>query len=90
MAKQTYYVTKYALSDKGKIREVEAEADATQEGERYVRLKLFSEALWGDLFTLGKNVFTTIEEAQNAVLAARDKKVTSLRKQIAALEKIGY
>lgn len=78
----TYYITKYALTNGGKI-EVRNDSDVECISERTVYFKKdwSSRVLW-------KDVFTDEAEAKKAVLAARNKKIASLEKQIAKLRKI--
>ena len=80
----TYYVTKYALSSKGKIAALVADGPPSEHGYVY-------ETGWaGRSYKIDRDVFTTPQAAIAAAEAARKKKIASLRKQIAALEKVEF
>ena len=77
-AGQRLWKSKYALT--GGIEEVVSCADVSHSG--YIRL----EGHGWNLFTLGRDVHATREEAVSAAEAMRVKKLNSLRKQIKKLE----
>lgn len=81
----TYYVTKYALTTKGEWITVESERAPDKQG--FISLKLPG-AVFPTYFKIGRDVFTDVFEAGEAINAARDKKIASLEKQIAKLRKI--
>ena len=83
---RTYYVTKYALSNKGVPFAIESNEMPDDTG--YISFQLPGQ-MWDTGFRMGRDIFDTKEEAHKAILAARDKKIKSLEKQIAALRKIG-
>lgn len=76
------YVTKYALT-KGIEK---CEASAIPSSDRYLRAKGYS----CTFLKKGKDVFETPEEAVAYAMSARDRKIASLRKQIAKLEKMTF
>lgn len=76
----TYYLSKYALGRKGKIEA--ADCEVSGDG-RYVRQG------YGYLL-LGRDAHITPEAATAAAEAARLKKIASLKKQLAALEKMKF
>lgn len=78
-----YYLTKYALSNKGEIELVEGSDEPSSGGHVHIGGKF-------GLYKVGRDVHTTSEDALKAVEAARLKKIASLKKQIAALEKMSY
>lgn len=77
----TYYITKYALSNAGRLQQRTGPSSVSD------GLVYFSGDWTG--YTLGRDIFTDKDEALAAVLTARDKKIASLEKQIAKLRKIG-
>lgn len=81
---KTYYLTRYALSDKGRIQAFTGEVHS--EGE-YVS---YPKAFYWTLFKLGRDVHETSEAAIAAAEAARTKKIASLKRQIAVLEKLAF
>ena len=81
---KTYYLTKYALSQSGRI-DARKDAKPRLTDSKYV---YFTGLPWGS-YMLGRDVFTDEAEARAAVIKARDKKIISLEKQIAKLRKIG-
>lgn len=78
-----YYLTKYALSNKGEIELVEGSDEPSSGGYVHIGGKF-------GVYKVGRDVHTTSEDALKAVEAARLKKIASLRKQIAALEKMVF
>lgn len=79
----TYYLTKYALSKKGAIDLVEGSDEPSTGG--YVSIA----GSWG-MYKVGRDVHLTSAGAMKAAQDARLKKIASLRKQIAALEKMVF
>jgi hypothetical protein len=73
----TMYVTKYALS--GGIKHIRGKRHGV----------FFYDGNWGQ-FVIGKTAFETFEEARTAAEKARAKRILSLEKQIAALEKLTF
>jgi hypothetical protein len=76
------YVTKYSLGSNGKI--AVANVDKTNNDDKYFMING-----WG-FMTLGKDAYETPEAAVSAAKAARDKRIASLRKQIANLEAMTF
>lgn len=81
--KTTYYLIKYAISSKGEIRTFATENAPSDHS--YV----FEPGTWAS-HKIGRDLFTTPEDAIAAAEAARKKKIASLRKQLAALEKLEF
>lgn len=79
----TYYLIKYAMSSNGEIRAFST--DQTHNEFSYV----FEPGTWSS-HKIGRDLFTTPEDAIAAAEVARKKKISSLRKQIAKLEKIEF
>lgn len=79
----TYYLSKYALSSKGKISTFVAKDEPDELG--YV----VPAGTWRCV-KVGRDAYRTVEEAIAAAETARTKKIASLRKQIAALEKLTF
>lgn len=79
---QYCYVTKYALTTG--IEKVKVISTSACGG--YVKT---DEYPWSFL-KVGKDVFATKEEAITAATAMRDRKLASMRKQIAKLEKLSF
>lgn len=78
-----YYTTKYALTDG--IKHVDLEP-VGGDGD-YLR----APGHWnGVFFKEGRDAFLDRDDAEKAANAARDKKIASLRKQIAKLEKLKF
>jgi hypothetical protein len=75
---RTYYLTKYALS--AGIKAVLCESPSS---DGYCR-----PADYYSYFKLGRDIFETLAEAQADAEARRIKKIASLKKQIAKLEKM--
>lgn len=82
----TYYVTKYALSNNSDPTTIESHETPDETG--YISLRVPGH-MWSTGFRMGRDAFVSEEEARKAVIKARDKKIASLEKQIAALRKIG-
>lgn len=80
-----YYVTKYALGSKGTIETIDCEKAKYIDG--YVRQ---TGGYWGSSFKVGRDAHETVDMAMRAADAARLKKIASLKKQIAALEKMVF
>lgn len=78
----TYYITKYALSNGGKVLELTDPSVSASDPKYYYFKNNQIQCV------LGKTVFTDPNEARQAVVTARDKKIASLEKQIAKLRKI--
>ncbi|WP_065091521.1 hypothetical protein [Rhizobium leucaenae] len=76
-----YYATKYCLSD-GEIDEKECEGD-----DDYVYWRSGHNSIQ---YRVGRDAFVDHSDAAKAASAVRDKKVASLRKQIAKLEKMTF
>lgn len=77
-----YYLIKYVLSSNGHI----ATAEHYKESDDGTRL-------YGPHFssyTVGKDAFVSEQQAITAASAMRDKKIASLKKQIAKLEKMQF
>lgn len=81
---KTYYLSKYALSNKGRITAFTGEVH--RECGYVSNIK---DGYW-TFFKLGRDVHETTEAAIAAAEAARTKKIASLKKQIAALEKLTF
>jgi hypothetical protein len=81
--KKLYFVTKYALTDGIQSLEMEVPND----GEIYVYDR--RPGSWRQ-FTLGRNCFTDSASATVAASKQRDKKIASLKKQIAKLENLSF
>lgn len=81
-AGQRLWRSKYALT--AGIEEVVSRADVSR--PEYIRL----EGHGWNLFTLGRDVHATREEAVSAAEAMRAKKLNSLRKQIKKLEAMAF
>ena len=79
----TYYLIKYSISSKGEIRTFATEKAPS--GHSYV----FEPGTWNS-YKIGRDLFTTPEDAIAAAEVARKKKIVSLRKQITALEKLEF
>lgn len=77
-----YYITKYSLSNGGKIG-VRNECEISTTYDRAIWFKNARIPL-----ILGKDVFTDENEAKKAVLAARNKEIASLEERIEKLRKI--
>lgn len=77
------WISKYALS--GGI--TEHECDPPKDGSYYVYPRGETEYV---SFKLGRDAHATPEEAAQAAEAARVKKIASMRKQIAKLEKLTF
>lgn len=78
---KTMYLSKYALTSgvqQVQIKEISPEGYAYQEGP-----------YWNSL-AVGRDVHETFEAAAVAADAARVKKIASLKKQIAKLEKLSF
>ena len=75
----TYYLSKYALSNKGRITTFVTSSTPGEHG------LVMSDGSW-QCFRVGRDAHRTAEAAITAAEAARTKKIASLRKQIAALE----
>lgn len=82
----TYWITKYCLS--GKITSIEAEPESYGSGqsELWVRTSGYS---WTS-FKVGRDAFDNEADAKADAEARRQKKIASLRKQIAKLEKLQF
>ena len=80
---KTYYLTKYALSSEGVITTFTSNEGPSEYG--YVTPKVG----WS-LYKLGTHAHETPEAAIEAAEKARTKKIASLKKQIAALEKLTF
>lgn len=78
---QKLWLSKYALSSGIK----EVVADKQSDGHKYIRIKGAYV-----LYVMGREIHVTRAEAVNAAEAARTKKIDSLRKQIAKLEKLTF
>lgn len=78
------WISKYALSDGI----TEHECEPPNDGSAYVYPGAPFAGYIG--FTLGREAHTTPEEAAKAAEAARVKKIASVRKQIAKLEKLTF
>lgn len=74
-----FWVTKYSLSS-GKVMTVDAEIKVWSDGARFIWLGFTS-------YTLGKDAFDTEAAAMADVEVRRVKKIESLEKQIAKLQK---
>lgn len=81
----TYYITKWALSNNGKPTVVESARVPREDGIIW----LARPGQWDEYHKMGRDVFGTQEEARQAILVARDKRIASLEAQIAKLRKIG-
>ena len=79
----TYYLSKYALSNKGKITKFVTTNQVSEYG--YVS----PQNGWSH-YKVGLDAHTTASAAIVAAETARTKRITSLRKQIAALEKLTF
>ncbi|WP_454762354.1 hypothetical protein [Caulobacter segnis] len=79
------WASKFALS--AKI--VELPVRASRADDRYVYDARPGSGGW-TIFTIGKDVHETREEAVCAAEAARTKKIASLRRQITKLEKLNF
>jgi hypothetical protein len=77
-----YYITKYALSEG--ILHKECTVVANPIG--YVR----TAELWSQFFKIGIDAFESFEDARNRATDMRDKKISSLKKQLARLEKLRF
>lgn len=77
-----YFISKYALTVG--IKERELRPSSSDPNYLYP-----ADGGWTPL-KLGRDAFETREEAVAAANAARDKKVASLRKQLAKLEKLAF
>lgn len=82
---KTYYLSKYALSNNGRIQAFTGEE--RREGGYVSNL---NKAGYWTSFKMGLYVHETTEAAIAAAEAARVKKIASLKKQIAALEKLTF
>lgn len=78
----TMYLTKYALTDG--VKEIEA-TESSIPG--YVRIV---DDRWSSIFKVGSEVFATLELAHADAEKRRLRKVASLKKQIAKLEKLTF
>jgi hypothetical protein len=81
-AGQKLWLSKYALTDG--VKEVESKC-AESAGEKYISL-----VGWWNSFRMGREIWLTKAEAIAAAEAMRVKKIASLRKQIAKLEKLSF
>lgn len=79
---KTYYLVKYALSDGV----AKTTGEPTYSGDGWIKLKGYSFGI----FKLGRDVTETEEEAAKLFEQARIKKIASLRKQVAKLEKLTF
>lgn len=75
-----YYITKYALSEGISHKECTVMPRCD-----YVSAKPFS-----SLFRVGADAFETYEEAHLKALSMKNKKIESLKKQLARLEKLRF
>ena len=75
-----YYITKYAVTDGIFVRDCEPPKD----GREYIFPGGY------DVFRVGKNAFTSQSDAIEVANKDRDKKIASLKKQIAKLEKMVF
>ena len=78
----TYYSIKYALSSNGQIVSFESDRPPSEHGYVYPGDR------WASSQKVGKDCFVTPDEAIAAFEIARTKKIATLHKQIAALEKM--
>jgi hypothetical protein len=81
--KNTYYLTKYALTEGIK------EVTARNYGDDGTYVYPEGYTSWFS-FKLGRDVFESRADAVKAAEAMRIKKIASLRKQIAKLEKLSF
>lgn len=79
----TYYLSKYALSNGGKITKFVTPDQVSEHGYVTPRDGWY-------FYKVGLHAHTTASAAIAAAEAARTKKITSLRKQIAKLEKLKF
>ena len=79
----TYFVTKFALSNKGKIIVEDFNEAPSELGY------IIPPSSWQAL-KVGKDVHTTMEAAIQAADSARLKKIASLRRQITVLENLTF
>lgn len=83
---KTFWLTKYALSDG--ILEVEGEVgDGSSEGYAWAKLNANS---YPSIFKIGTAAFSNKSDAIINAIERRDKKIASLKKQIAKLEKLKF
>lgn len=78
------FITKYALS--GGITEFDADIRYPD----YAPYGIFNSGQWGQLLRLGSDAFLTRDEAVADAEKRRVKKIASLQKQIAKLEKVTF
>jgi hypothetical protein len=85
--RQKVYLSKYALS----LGIVECEVTYKSGGRDYVQLKKISDGQgFHDYYKIGRDVFDSRELAVEAANKIKDKKIASLHKQLANLEKIKF
>lgn len=84
---QTIYVPKYALTI-GAIEVMKARLGVGDRANWFYPERDSGYSSWTS-FKKGRDAFLTLEEAQAAVVAARQKRIASLKKQIAKLEAMG-
>jgi hypothetical protein len=77
-----YYITKHALS-KGILYE---ECETSTIGE-YVRV---ADDQWRHIFKIGRDAFENFDDAHKRAVEMRDKRIKSLKKQLASLEKLRF
>jgi len=80
-----FWITKYALS--GGIEKIGAAKTGIREG---VLLAKPRGHIFDAILYLGKNIFDNEADAKAAAEAMREKKIASLKKQIAKLEKVSF
>lgn len=79
----TVWVIKYALTHGIESIQVDRDGDSKYVFER-------SRGFASNIYTLGKDVFETEEEAKAAARLLRDKKIASLKRQIKKLEALEF
>jgi len=78
-----YYITRYALS-KGISHE---ECKVSQSDKGYAILS----GTWSSqFFKIGKEAFESFDDARKIAIEMRDKKIKSLKKQLASLERLRF
>ena len=78
---KTYWISKYALSDG--IEEVQTDDEPSEHGYLSVRARFTS-------FKLGKDIHESLSQAITEAYNKRLRKIASLRKSIAKLEKLSF
>lgn len=84
-AGDTAYLTKYALSSKGRI--TKHAVKSVRDNYAYIRIK---DHIWDEAFKIGAHIHATEVDAIAACEKDRIKREASLRKQLDALSKLKF